>query len=72
LVVHVLGAEERFELRDDGIIFEEIIHQLPFLIELSVLFIGPSVGDHVADHDVPVVSHAVTAPGKKVNYSMSK
>jgi hypothetical protein len=73
LIVHVLGAEERFELKNEGVIFEEILHQLPFLGELAVEFVGPEVGDNVAGYDVPMTACvACTASGKRMNYTKSK
>jgi hypothetical protein len=73
LTIHILGAEEHFELKNEGKIFEEIVHQLPFLRELAVEFIGPEVGDQDADHGVTMVTCATcAASGKSVNHTKVK
>jgi hypothetical protein len=73
LVIHILGAEEHFKLKNTGSIFEEIVHQLPFLQELAVEFIGLEVRDQTANHSVPMATCAAcTALGKRVNYAHTK
>jgi hypothetical protein len=73
LIIHIIGAEEHFELKNEGKIFEEIVHQLPFLRELDVEFIGPEVGDHDADHGMAMVTCATCAVlGKSVHHTKVK
>lgn len=41
MVIHVLGATMEFEMDYGGASFEEIMHQLPWVKELVVVFVGP-------------------------------
>lgn len=72
LVIHVLGAQMDFEMKYGGMAFEEIMHQLPWVKELVVEFVGPETGavdaSKISMPTCPACSHA----GKARTYGMSK
>jgi hypothetical protein len=72
MVIHVLGAQMDFEMKYGGMAFEEIMHQLPWIKELVVDFVGPMTGAMDADEIPMDTCKACSRAGKKRTYSMSK
>lgn len=72
MVVHVLGAQVDFEIKYGAMAFEEIMHQLPWVKELVVEFIGPCAGSMRAG-DIPMdTCSKCRAAGRSRIYRMSK
>ena len=72
VVIHVLGAQLDFEMKYGGMAFEEIMHQLPWIKELVVDFIGPLTGVMDADEIPMATCMTCSQAGKKRIYKMSK
>jgi hypothetical protein len=72
MVVHVLGAQMDFEMKYGGMAFEEIMHQLPWIKELVVVFVRPIIDTIDADEIPMKTCMACSRAGKKRTYSTSK
>lgn len=72
LVVHVLGAQVDFEVKFGARAFEEVMHQLPWVKELVVEFVGPETGATDARAVSMETCPACARAGKKRIYGMSK
>lgn len=72
MVIHILGAQMDFEMKYGGMTFEEIMHQLPWIKDLILVFVGPMV-DTTGAVEIPMKTcMACSRAGKKRAYSMSK
>lgn len=72
MVVHVLGAQIDFEIKYGAMAFEEIMHQLPWVKELVVEFIGPHAGS-MDGGDIPMdTCSKCRQAGRQRTYRMSK
>ena len=72
MVIHVLGAQMDFEMKYGGMAFEEIMHQLPWIKELLVDFIGPELGAMNSGEIRMDTCPTCTRAGRKRTYKMSK
>jgi len=71
MVVHVLGAQIDFEIKYGAMAFEEIMHQLPWVKELVVEFIGPHAGS-MDGGDIPMdTCSKCRQAGRQRTYRMS-
>ena len=72
MVIHVLGAQVDFEMKYGGMAFEEIMHQLPWINELYVDFVGPETGA-MESGEIPMdMCPSCRKAGRKRTYRMSK
>lgn len=72
LVIHILGAQMDFEMTYGAMAFEEIMHQLPWVTELLVEFIGPLAGSGHAGEIPMDTCPRCKEMGRRRVYRMSK
>jgi len=72
MAIHVLGAQMDFEMKYGSMAFEEIMHQLPWIKELVINFIGPKIGAMESGDIYMDMCPTCATAGKKRIYRMSK
>lgn len=72
MTVHVLGGTVDFEMNYGGMAFEELMHQMPWVQELVIVFIGPESGMQDAREIRMDCCPKCSGAGRKRTYAVSK
>ena len=72
LIIHLVGGTMDFEMQYGGMAFEELMHQIPWVRELLVVFVGPESGAQDANEIPMDCCPECSRAGRKRTYAISK
>ena len=72
LIVHVVGGKMDFEMQYGGMAFEELMHQVSWVRELVVVFVGPEIGAQDASEIPMDCCPKCSLAGRRRTYVVSK